>query len=98
MVEEIVNTRPYTVANFQILLDKEELHWEEGGDNDKIMSKTSSIEARKRSGIRDVRSKCKFLRGAAVTILFQKIRRISPGKLGNQWQLSQRMQPTVTTE
>ena len=30
MVKEIINTRPYTVTNIQILLDKEELPWEEG--------------------------------------------------------------------
>ena len=43
-------------------LDEEEPPWEEEGDDDK-MAKTSSIGARKHSGIRDNGSKCKFLRG-----------------------------------
>jgi hypothetical protein len=64
VVEEIVNTRPYAVANVQIFLDEEELPWVGGGDNNK-MTKTSSIGARKRSGIRDDGSKCEFVRGAA---------------------------------
>ena len=55
VVEEIVNTRPYAVANVQILLDEEELPWLEGGDD----------------GIRDDESKCKFLRGAAVAASFR---------------------------
>lgn len=54
VVEEIVDTRPYAVANVQILLDEEELPWLEGGDD----------------GIRDDESKCKFLRGAAVAASF----------------------------
>jgi hypothetical protein len=70
VVKEIVNTRPYAVANIQILLNEEELPWGEGGDHDKIMTKTSSTGARKHSGIRDVGSKCKFLRGAAAATLF----------------------------
>ena len=72
VVEENVNTSPYAIANVQILLNEEELPWEEGGDNNKIMTKTSGIGAMKHSGIRDVRtSKCKFLRGAAVAASFQ---------------------------
>jgi len=55
VVEEIVDTRPYAVANVQILLDEEELSWLEGGDD----------------GIRDDESKCKFLRGAAVAASFR---------------------------
>ena len=55
VVEEIVGTRPYAVANVQILLDEEELPWLEGGDD----------------GIRDDESKCKFLRGAAVAASFR---------------------------
>jgi hypothetical protein len=71
VVKENVNTRPYTVTNVQILLNKEELPWEEGGDNNEIMTKTSGIWAMKHSGIRDAGSRCKFLRGvAAVVALF----------------------------
>jgi hypothetical protein len=70
VVKEIINTRPYAIANVQIWLNEEELPWEEGGNGNKIMTKTSSIGAMKHSDIRDVESKCKFLRGAAVTALF----------------------------
>ena len=70
VVKEIINTRPYAIANVQIWLNEEELPWEEGGNGNKIMTKTSSIGAMMHSGIRDVGSKCKFLRGAAVTALF----------------------------
>ena len=63
VVKENVNTRPYAVTNVQILLNKEELPWEEGGYNNEIMTKTFGIWAMKHSGIRDAGSRCKFLRG-----------------------------------
>jgi Lon protease-like protein len=69
VVEEVVDTRPYAVANVQILLDEEDLPWERGGDGDD-MTKTPGVRPRKRSVIRDDESKCKFLRGAAVAASF----------------------------
>ena len=71
VVEENVNTSPYAIANVQILLNEEELPWEERGDDDKITKKTFGIEAMKHSGIRDAGSKCKFLRGVAVAVSFR---------------------------
>jgi hypothetical protein len=71
VVEENINTRPYTIVNVWILLNEEELPWEERGDDDKITKKTFGIEAMKHSGIRDAGSKCKFLRGVAVAVSFR---------------------------
>ena len=70
VVEEIVDTKPYAVANVQILLDEEELPWEEGGD-DGDERKAVGKGPRERSGIRDDESKCEFLRGAAVAASFR---------------------------
>ena len=66
VVEEIVKTKPYAVANVQILLDKEELPWEKG------YKKTSSNEgAKKLSNVAmDDEGKCKFIRGKAVAASF----------------------------
>ena len=71
VVEEIINSRPYVIASVQLVLSEEELPWEDEDNNDEIMTKTSSIRARKRSDIRGVGSKCKFLRGAAVAASFR---------------------------
>ena len=70
MVKENFNTRPYAIVNVQILLDEEELPWEERDKDNKIMTQTFGIGAMKHSGIRDSGSKCKFLRGAAVAASF----------------------------
>lgn len=65
VVEEIVETRPYAVANVQILLDKEELPWE------KDYNKTSSKDgAKKHSNAIGDEGKCKFIRGKAVAASF----------------------------
>ena len=65
VVEEIVKTRPYAVANVQILLDKEELPWEED------YSKTSSNDGtKKQSTAMDDEGICKVIRRKAVAASF----------------------------
>ena len=55
VVEEIVDTKPYSVANVQILLDKEELPWERHGNS-------------RRKDMNE--NLCKHLRGKAVAASF----------------------------
>ncbi|KAL3762809.1 hypothetical protein ACHAW5_011267 [Stephanodiscus triporus] len=67
VVEEIVDTRPYAVANVQILLDEEELPWETRDDG----KRASDEGARGRLRTRDDKNACAFLRGKAVAASFR---------------------------
>merc|ERR1719491_1382401 len=64
VVDEIVDTLPFSVANVQILLDKEELPWEkneeEGDDDDGKSIRRKDVDE----------NYCKYIRGKAVEASF----------------------------
>jgi hypothetical protein len=67
VVDEIIDTRPYAVANVQILLDEEELPWERRRDH----SEGGTTRKDKRPEMtRDDEDACSILRGRAITASF----------------------------
>ncbi|KAL3826562.1 hypothetical protein ACHAXA_003626 [Cyclostephanos tholiformis] len=74
VVDEIIDTRPYAVANVQVLLDEEELPWEKRRDddgNETFPNQGGVTRKEERSGMtKDDEDACKCLRGRAITASF----------------------------
>ncbi|KAL7489035.1 hypothetical protein ACHAW6_014615 [Cyclotella cf. meneghiniana] len=71
VVDEIIQTRPYAVANVQILLDDEQLPWSKStnlrGGNDVVKGGNLSSDNAKRAIDENI---CKYIRGNAVSASF----------------------------